>query len=188
VVANPIAGYNGGYIFTNPGQNGVPAESYWASGDAYFANPSGPGTIAAPFIAGTATSAATIAAMGNVSANYIGGTLLGIGARSVSVNVNFGTATWTGNFSNGYSSQTAYTLTSGGNFSAAGTISGANLNGTASGIGVASGSVTANFVGPAAQGMIGNYNVNFNKAVNYGGGVVNMKDAFWAAKVTGSRN
>jgi hypothetical protein len=183
VYSSTTGSSNTARISTYPGENSVPAESYWTSGYVFFTNPGAPGTISAPFIAGTATSAATIATAGNFTASYSGQTLLGIGASNVAINVNFGNATWNGVFSGGprtYYSTGGYSTYSGGAFNATGTISGANLSGIASGYGVASGAVTANFVGPTAQGIIGNYNVTFNRPSYYGGGTTTIKDAFWA--------
>lgn len=178
----------------------VPVSSYLSVGRVNFNDPSRSfSAFQASYVSGVATTAAqmasVVASLGNVSAIYTGNSLLT--NLNVAMSVNFGASTWSGSFTYGGSTNVYQSNGSGAyfnpSFSASGTISGANFSGNAATFTpsnnsrsaivyntVSSGTVNGNFVGPAAQGLIGQASVNFSGVPSYGS--VTFKDAFWALK------
>ncbi len=113
------------------------------------------------FVAGQPSVTADMTSLRNSStlANYQG---LGSAGHFVGISVNFGNATWTGNW-NGAPPITIFLGGAGTSFSAAGTISGANIASTSvTGLGIASGTVAGTFVGPMAAGLIGRTDLTIN--------------------------
>lgn len=116
------------------------------------------------YIAGYPTAAAYMDTLraGNVNAQYTGKEILGGGG--VLIDVQFGPATWNGTWS-------------GPGFTAAGTVTNANIQSTSVGGNAASGQVQGTFYGSQAQGLAGVSDVNLNNGTRH-------VDLFATQKVT----
>ncbi len=126
--------------------------------------------------AGVATPLPDMTALkvGQVTGNYAGSSFNG--QHAVSISVNFGASTWAGQWSGG---KTFVNLKGGSDFSASGTVQGANIAGAVSGQGIDSGSVKGTFVGQQAAALIGATQLNVQKTT---GGTIQVNDVFAASK------
>ena len=132
----------------------------WAVGNFYVNSALSPFNSFS-FVAGQPSVAADMSTLaGNRTvANYLG---ISSALHSVAITVNFGNASWTGNWSGG--NVPIGLGGAGGNFTAAGSISGANISSTSvTGSGIASGTVAGTFVGPMAAGLIGRTDLTINE-------------------------